>query len=62
MANSDILDKLQVMIDLQSKTLLENFNKKTDDYTRWKKKFDVWETITDVAETKRGGILLLRLD
>ena len=30
MANSKILDKLQVMIYLQSKTLLENFNKKTD--------------------------------
>ena len=38
------------------------FNKKTDDYTRWKKKFDVWEIITDVADTKRGGLLFLRLD
>ena len=31
MVNSDILVKLQGMIDLQSKTLIETFNKKTDD-------------------------------
>ena len=38
------------------------FNAKTDDYCKWKKKFEIWESITEVAETKRGGLLVLRLD
>ena len=38
------------------------FDKDVDDYLKWKKKFKLWQSITDVAETKHGGLLVLRLD
>ena len=38
------------------------FDKNRDDYPKWKKKFNLWETITDIEKKKRGSILVLRLD
>ena len=38
------------------------FDKNVDNYTKWKKKFKIWQSITDVADTKQGGLLVLRLD
>ena len=38
------------------------FDKKMDVYSKWKKKFTIWQSITDVADTKQGGYLILRLD
>ena len=39
-----------------------SFDKNRDDYPKWKKKFNLWETITEVEKKKRGSILVLRLD
>ena len=38
------------------------FNRGSDDYTKWKKKYNIWKTITDLEKKKQGGNLLLRLD
>ena len=38
------------------------FDKNKDDYSKWKRKFEVWQSITDVVNTKQGGLLALRLD
>ena len=38
------------------------FNKRKDDYRKWKKLFGIWHSITDVAKAKQGGLLILRLD
>ena len=38
------------------------FNRNSDDYSKWRKKFEVWQAITDVAKEKHGGLLTLRLD
>ena len=38
------------------------FNRNSDDYSKWRKKFEVWQAITDVAKEKQGGLLTLRLD
>ena len=44
-----------------------SFNRSTDNYTKWRKKFDIWQGVTDVEKTKQGGsmmtlkILYLRL-
>ena len=38
------------------------FNRSTDEYSKWKKKFNVWKNITDLEKKKQGGYLLLRLD
>ena len=39
-----------------------SFNKDTDNYSKWKKKLDIWLNITDIAKVKRGGLIILRLD
>ena len=38
------------------------FDAKTDDYQKWKRKFDLWQSITDVTKVKQGPLLVLRLD
>ena len=38
------------------------FNRLSDDYSKWKKKFNIWKTITDLDKKKQGGNLVLRLD
>jgi hypothetical protein len=38
------------------------FTKGRDDYTKWKTKFELWQTITDVDVKKQAGLLILRLD
>ena len=38
------------------------FDRKLDVYSKWEKKFELWQSITDVAATKQGGLLILRLD
>ena len=38
------------------------FDRKLDVYSKWEKKFELWQSITDVAPTKQGGLLILRLD
>ena len=39
-----------------------SFNRATDDYTKWKTKFNLWREITDVAVEKRTTLMVLRLD
>lgn len=39
-----------------------SFNSEVDDYTKWKRRFSIWQSITDVAKGKQGGLLVLRLD
>ena len=38
------------------------FNSKTDDFSKWVKKFNLWTSITDLPKVKRGASLVLRLD
>jgi len=38
------------------------FNRRTDDYDKWKKKFRIWQSITDEENTKQGGLLVFQLD
>ena len=38
------------------------FNRACDDYAKWKKKFLLWQAITDVPKAKQGGLMVLRLD
>ena len=38
------------------------FDKEKDNYIKWKKKFNLWRSITDVEKVKHGGLLTLRLD
>ena len=38
------------------------FNAKLDVYSKWKKRFTLWQSITDVEAKKQGGLLVLRLD
>ena len=38
------------------------FNRQSDDYSKWKKKFNIWKGITDLDKRKQGGNLILRLD
>ena len=38
------------------------FNRNSDDYSKWRKKFEVWQSITDVEKKKQGGLLTLRVD
>lgn len=38
------------------------FDKKVDNYAKWKKKFGIWQNITEVNAAKQGGLLILRLD
>ena len=38
------------------------FDKNKDNYPKWKKKFNLWQTITVLEKEKRGSILVLRLD
>ena len=38
------------------------FDAKRDDYTKWSKKFRLWNTITEVEQRKRGALLLFHLD
>lgn len=38
------------------------FDAQRDDYSKWKKKFRIWQGVTEVAKTKQGGLLVLRLD
>lgn len=38
------------------------FNGSTDDYTKWKTKFQLWREIADVAKTKQAVLMALKLD
>jgi hypothetical protein len=38
------------------------FNGQTDDYSKWKKRFKVWQGCTEVTKAKQGGLVVLRLD
>ena len=38
------------------------FDRNVDDYEKWKKKFTLWQSITDVTNDKQGGLIILRLD
>ena len=38
------------------------FNGKTDDFSKWKWKYDIWKNITDVDKKKIGSLIILRLD
>lgn len=39
-----------------------SFDKRTDDFSKWRKKFWLWSNITEVEKRKLGSLLLLRLD
>ena len=39
-----------------------NFSAKYDDYTKWKRKLNLWKSVTEVDKKKHGGLILLRLD
>ena len=39
-----------------------SFDRASDDYVKWKRKFELWQTVTDVEKKKQGGLVLLRLD
>ena len=39
-----------------------SFNKNTDDYAKWRKKFQTWSNVTEAPKTKQGGLLVLTLD
>ena len=39
-----------------------SFDKRTDDFAKWLRKFRLWLTITEVDKKKQGALLLLRLD
>ena len=39
-----------------------SFNRNIDDYTKWRRKFNIWQTVTDVVKAKQGGMTVLRLD
>ena len=38
------------------------FNKKRDEYSKWKKLYNVWEAITKVEKNSRGGLIVFALD
>ena len=38
------------------------FNGNTDDFAKWKRKYELWKQITEVAPTKQRSLLVLRLD
>ena len=38
------------------------FDPREDDFTKWKKKFKMWQTITEVAKIKHGTLLTFQLD
>ena len=38
------------------------FDKNKDNYSKWKKKLTLWQTITDVDQKKQGGLITLKLD
>ena len=38
------------------------FSRGIDDYEMWKKKYELWQAITDVEKEKHGGLLIFRLD
>ena len=38
------------------------FDRNNDDYVKWKRRFKVWQSITDEDKKKQGGLLILRLD
>ena len=38
------------------------FDKRQDDYVKWKRKLKLWQEITDVPKEKCGMHVLLRLD
>jgi hypothetical protein len=38
------------------------FDRKSDVYDKWKKRFQLWRDITDVTKAKQGGLLVLCLD
>ena len=39
-----------------------DFDRSRDDYEKWKRKFGVWQTITEQPKGKQGGLLILKLD
>ena len=38
------------------------FDKQKDSYEKWKKRFKLWQTVTNVPKEKQGSYLVLRLD
>ena len=38
------------------------FDKKVDNYQKWKKKLNLWQGITEVEDTKQGAFIILALD
>ena len=36
-----------------------HFNEEVDNYTKWKRKFKLWQSVTDVNKAKQGGLLTL---
>ena len=38
------------------------FNRKTDDYSRWKRKVKFWLSITEVNKRKHCGLMFFNLD
>ena len=38
------------------------FDRKVDNYEKWKVKLDLWRTVTEVPATKHGSLIALRLD
>ena len=38
------------------------FNAKYDDYSKWKRKLNLWKSVTEVEKKKHAGLILLRLD
>ena len=39
-----------------------SFDKKVDNYEKWKRKLVLWQHVTDVAYEKQGCLIILRLD
>ena len=38
------------------------FNAKSDDFSKWLRKYNLWSSITDLPKAKQGASLVLRLD
>ena len=38
------------------------FDRKVDNYIKWKRLLDIWLHVTDIPKTKQGGVIILRLD
>ena len=38
------------------------FDRRCDEYSKWKKLYNVWNVVTQAAKKTRGGLIILSLD